>query len=303
MTCSTRPPASPLLDLSHLVSDDESSNESSDDGGGERHRHRIVFHASEVAALCGFNSYKRRHEALSGVWRRMDYGGYAAALERNPGGECLPEDRPLSEQDAVLIRVAETSPASHTGPEAADIAAQLMASTESAETKRRLRSITSCAYGSAVEKETKYLLKTSCGYQDLYEDPGFFKRELTDGVALGGRIDCRTPTVLIEIKNRVQSLFGRATKCERVQVHCYMFLLGLRESVVVESFTNRAEDVELNIHTVPFDPAFFETIRAKLLENAAFLLALTKDTTLQDEWVRTEANRRGFFLSSWLRAR
>lgn len=91
-------------------------------------------------------------------------------------------------------------------------------------------------------------------------------------VYVGGRIDAATGDGrIVEIKNRVNRLFGKMVEYERIQVMSYMYIYGVSSGVLVERFND-----DVLTHDVEFDSAFWNEVVVPGLKDFA--------ATIQDKY-------------------
>lgn len=83
---------------------------------------------------------------------------------------------------------------------------------------------------------------------DLVRDGNTYRKPLFEGFDMVGRVEGRTGTSVVEIKNRL-SLFDEVRDFEKVELFGYMFLLGKKESFLVETSADRPSA----IHQISWD--------------------------------------------------
>lgn len=117
-------------------------------------------------------------------------------------------------------------------------------------------------YGVHQEAKVVQALKVEGNNQEFYrKDFGSF--------VLGGRVDGFVDGKLVEIKNRTNRLFGCVPEYERVQVECYMRLLGIDGCALIERL-----DEEQQSHHLQRNDALWSAIVKGLTAFTQFLREL-----------------------------
>jgi hypothetical protein len=141
-------------------------------------------------------------------------------------------------------------------------------------------------YGTVAEEPTTRQVAES-HKRNVTKDNKYQKRTLIDtmyldaldmhiNVQLGGRIDGVMVgengfDVLVEVKNRVNRLFGSVPEYEKIQVMCYLFICNMQDAILVE----RKDDESIE-HKIEYDAQYFEGIAAGIessLQEVAGLVA------------------------------
>jgi hypothetical protein len=157
------------------------------------------------------------------------------------------------------------------------------------------------SYGNRAEHEMlghiREVMQIPC-----HADPTTYKKHMgdIDGTPwyIGGQIDALADdgSAVIEIKNRVNHLFGRVPVYERLQVQTYLELLDLDRGLVVECL-KEGHVVRTGVMCVPRDrDEWGATVVPVLREFVAFVLRLVGDPALQDEFLTSK--RRNALMSA-----
>lgn len=283
----------------------------------------LCVYASQAAACIGENRHKKLCDAAEAFWERADAESYRSALFRNG----------ILTDDEILARVE------HTHPEVADMlrvaARNVESSTEVADkyatlankfqdfaeenkfgmdTRRvvddALRKTSYTTYGNAQESRVFAYIRETMGI-DCVEDPTFYRVQA--GVIttphgefpwfIGGKIDAISAdrTLLIEIKNRVNRLFGKPPSYEMVQVQTYLYLLGIDKGLLVECMrtSERGGSTQQDVNAMPVDrdeTSWKTDIFPKLQGFVDFIANLIHDPALQDKFLRSK--RRSAMISA-----
>jgi hypothetical protein len=136
-----------------------------------------------------------------------------------------------------------------------------------------------CQEGPSLDRYQASVGKISQRNGQYYKKTIPFGTEATDVLQLGGRVDGITEDgKLVEMKNRQYRMFSFIPTYEKVQVHAYMFLTGILECHLVQSY--KGKEVS---SVVPFEESFWDDI-VKLLRNfAKGMKALRSSESLQDQ--------------------
>jgi hypothetical protein len=97
-------------------------------------------------------------------------------------------------------------------------------------------------------------------------------------IYVGGKCDGigRRPTdgkrVVLEIKNRVSRLFRSVPEYERIQIMCYLFVLGMDEALLLERY--RDDSME---HGVTFDEVYWRELQQGIQDAARSVVSMIQD--------------------------
>lgn len=132
-----------------------------------------------------------------------------------------------------------------------------------------------CEYGTKKEDSALDI------YNNTYNTKVKFTNELLcknfKDYTLGGRVDglnLKDPEnpIVVEAKNRTKKLFNFIPVYEKMQVHCYMKMLNVKESHLIEKYENTHK-----IHSVPFDDDFYDYIHEYFNTIKNVILEIKKD--------------------------
>lgn len=255
----------------------------------------MLIHASEVAACVGRNPYKSREEMLSIVLRRYDAAAFEGSgleiqemVDAKVVATARSEDHAIDaailavENSGVKASVEEVHELVRVGQAAtASSVSESMTPIVRATVARYCRDEAFRQFGIAKEGDSMRGLEQTVGV--LTKDDKYTKRRV-DGlfpVFVGGRVDgfatppprdgekVARPTVLVEIKNRMNRLFRRVVDYERIQCLTYMHIFERRCAKLVERMGE-----EVAVHDVPFDHIEWTEISSDLQAFAVDVRAL-----------------------------
>jgi hypothetical protein len=232
---------------------------------------RVVLYASKLAACAGMHPYVAQRsladEYASVVLGRADTGWLEPAAQAE---QALAQLAPASR--AAVDGILAAAPC-YAG--AAEAAAALEAAravggvTDAVMEVVRERLFT--AQGNRSEPEVRRQAEAArgtpivqCAHFRVPSEPWFVAAGSGSGgsssgsrVFVGGKHDGidRANARLIEIKTRQRRFLG-VPDYERVQVHAYMAIFGLRNATLIESFLGERRE-----HAVPFDDELWERVR------------------------------------------
>ncbi|KAJ3163911.1 hypothetical protein HDU88_006080 [Geranomyces variabilis] len=242
----------------------------------------IVILASNLASCVGLNRYCSLAEAAETVFARCYPRTYRKALARigqsiGPTVEEILKE--LSATAAVEVAVAST---------ATDLAANLRSllinvGGVDSEIAKDVRKHVYMERGARGEAKTLIALETTMK-QKIGERNDRLNVLQLDTMSSGrqlrlsGRVDgIAADGTLVEVKNRQRRFAGRVRLHEKVQVHAYMELTGIRSCIIAETF-----DGETRSDRVDFDESFWFMIVSRITRFARHLDRLLDDEALQD---------------------
>ena len=262
----------------------------------------VTLHASSFAGFIGKHPYNKQHEVFEKTWCRASPETYAEALKRN---NRLTEQQELELLRAknpevdVTLHAAETT----VSTSAASVALNKNTLTEEIEgtltphekklVTEEIRKQLFTRYGTAQETSVLDILVEEMGMNLKPGNDVAYTRvfETATGTPwkLVGKIDALTDTnTVVEVKNRVNRLFMRPTEYEKIQVECYLRLVGSEKALLVESLTSEGMGRTLNI--IPLDrndEVWAEWCRCA--DNIVdYLQRLIDDSTLQDVYFQSK---------------
>jgi hypothetical protein len=209
-------------------------------------RGRLVLYASKLAAIAGMNPFVPRQELLDQL--RPDAPPVDEKRDVALALAALPE--PVRLRVDAAIREGDTDAVVRAADEARDT---LPASAAS-------HVVSALFTANGTRSEARIIegagLRSAAGGRFLVSrDPWF--SEVDVDVYLGGKHDATSAdaSTIVEVKTRQRRFLG-APLYERVQLHAYMVITGVRSATLVESFRDERRE-----HAVPFDEQLWERVR------------------------------------------
>lgn len=264
----------------------------------------ICIHASAFAAFIGKHPYSKHHDAFEKVWERASPHTYAAALSRHGRRTATQHLESLKNATPEIARSLET--AARVGTAANDATAVTDATTmlaadvdslglskhDASLVKDEIRKELFTHYGTTKEHSVIDIVRREMDI-DVREDSSLHSAIFTTPGGtpwkLVGRIDGITAdgSTIIEIKNRVRRLFMTLTEYERIQVECYLVLIGTADrALVVESFRPQDErTTTLNIIPVDRGDEVWPECLVRATVLVEYLTALIDDEAMQDVYL------------------
>lgn len=263
----------------------------------------LCVYASQLAACIGRHSHCRVGDAVLSVWERASPAGFREAMARNGlrTEDELVEDLVSSRDDLrALFDRSLRHEACSAGVAAsyADVSDEL-AAVDMDESDRRLlgaalRKNLFTGYGTRAEPEALEYVRGALGIP-CREDPRLHRACMgeVDGVPwhVAGRVDAVSDSgaMVIEIKNRVNRLFGRVPQYEQLQVRAYLELLGAPHGVLVECLKGAAGGMQANALPVTRDREQWEReVVPRLRAFVHFVLRLVREPALQDAFLKSK---------------
>lgn len=144
----------------------------------------------------------------------------------------------------------------------------------------------SCDYGT--KKETNVLDLYNQEYEThlKYTNELFYKE--LDKYILGGRVDginikdIKNP-IIVEAKNRINNLFDFVPVYEKMQVHCYMKMLDINETHLIEKYKNTHK-----IHNIKFREEFYEYLDIYFSNIVSIILKIKSDPSFYNKMSLSE---------------
>lgn len=269
----------------------------------------ISVHASAFAGLIGKHAYVKHHEAFEKIWERVSPTTFVSALARHGRQtarqrlQTLQTTAPeIARSLAVAERVGSMAPetCAVTDTKAAlteDIDALGLSKDDAAIVKDEIRKQLFTHYGTAKETSVIDILNREMDL-DVRDDDALYARTFTTpgGIPwrLAGRIDGITGdrSTVIEVKNRVNRLFGTPPPYERIQVECYLRLVDdAHRAILVESLrTHQEHAATINLIPMTRDDALWDECTARMNVVLEYLAALIDDEAMQDIYLAKPAS-------------
>jgi len=274
----------------------------------------LCIYASQAAACINENKYKKIADAVETFWHRADAESYNSAMARNN----------ILTNEEIVEKVGKTHPkiarliqdASKEEESSTDVANKYsklskefekyagdnyISSDIAAVVDDAIRKTAYTTYGNVAEHSVFNYIRDVLKI-DIVDDPSFYKDVIgtvetkygSFEYSIGGKIDgiTRDRKILVEIKNRVNRLFGKPPSYEMIQVQTYLHLLNLDKAFLVECLRSKEGSVvadDVNCITVNRDRAYFEVEILPRLEGFVnFVVNLIHDEKLQNKFLMSK---------------
>jgi len=260
----------------------------------------ICIYASELAVVLGINKYQNLSDIIIKLWQKnypIDYENMTTQVKHKHQVVFTPketdmqvirriqDDANINVQEKVnnCLQLKDTSQLLKNRQEIfkeVDQNKNLDNETKQ-EFKKSLESVTNKVFGTINEKSIidYYMMRSG---KKVISNQRFIKKDICTYKdikwSLGGKIDGITEdNVVVEIKNRIYKLFYTMRDYEKPQIQTYMYILGLSQGHLVESFKRQGE-VTLNIIEENFDQEYWNNIVLARLNNFIKLFHLFLDS-------------------------
>jgi hypothetical protein len=267
---------------------------------------KIIVYASQIPACIGANKYAKPAEAFEKLWQRVAPQSFKNALARHA---LKTDDQRLDEIVAQHVSVASAV------KDAESLADRVRASPEVAKAyvaaSKAIEPTLSAADTKVVDAAIRKTMFTSFGTRnesDIFEAVrGRLKFDIErdesfkhvvigdiDGIewGIGGRIDGISVdgNTVVEIKQRINRLFGVAPPYEYVQIQCYLHMIeSATQGVLVECYCPPQGGRIMNVIPVDKDDEVWDDdIRPKLEAFVCYLIGLVGDEGMQDTYLKSK---------------
>jgi hypothetical protein len=260
----------------------------------------ITIYASELAACVGFNRFQPVSEVAKKIFERTDPVTFNKALYRNElkkkrSIENVLYDLDLSERVIKLVR--DEDDGYDEKADAREKSAQRMEEIDKIiievgdktdeEFAKDLTSFVFTERGKNSEGPALDRAQEDLGTVINARNTQFFKKyiEYDDEeqqrrkrYQIGGKVDGITEDgKLVEVKNRQYKLLNSVPVYEKIQIHAYMFITGIKECHLVQCFGDKTES-----KLIEFDDAFWDDVIKRLNVFVQELAKVIKNEENQD---------------------
>ena len=254
---------------------------------------KIFINASEVAALIGKNKFKSSGDILYRIWEKYFYHDIHNTILRlkEKSVKVIPKEtdeevvnRITKESGADLKnemkKCMNTKDVNKLRETKKDVINKIEKSNISREKKnefkKSLENVANTNFGTINERDIlqEYMLKTN---NNATTNNTYYKKKIGDSVIndeviewfIIGKVDAlvvssndNSSNTVIEIKNRIYRYFKEVREYEKIQTFVYMFLLGYRQSHLVEALKDKKCDI--NIIEINYDDDYWKEIVSEI---------------------------------------
>jgi hypothetical protein len=267
----------------------------------------IYINASRAAALLGHNKYAKQHQEFEAVWQKVCPVSYENAQRRNSvSSDASKLAEILRKEPEIRLACANAPSISAQSSSSAEVAAAHTATSSSlpvtslspkerALVRDELRARFFTSYGCHNETDVFRRVRDAHPGMNIVEGGGVYYKRLMGSIRgidwyIGGKIDAISGdgSCVIEIKNRVNRLFGKVADYEMVQLQWYLHLLpAARSALLVECYRPDANTVQLGSQRVDKDPGLWDIYMAKTRVILEYLIDVLEDPGKQDFYMRS----------------
>ena len=267
---------------------------------------KILLYSSQIPACIGSNKYCKPAEAFEKVWQRISPHTFKNALERN---SLKTDEQRLDEIVAKNVSIAQAVTSAEKIAERVTVSPEISKAYVAA--SQTIDPTLSAADTKVVDSAIRKTMFTSFGTHNesgiFYEVRGRLKFDIErddsfrhvvlgdiDGVewGIGGRLDgiSTDGSTIVEIKQRINRLFGTAPPYEYVQIQCYLRMVETAtQAVLVESFCPPQGGRIMNVIPIDADDEMWnDEIQPKLQAFVRYLIGIIGDENLQDEFMKSK---------------
>jgi len=134
--------------------------------------------------------------------------------------------------------------------------------------------------------------KTLTNEQGWVEIPLVKLSNNIEWIIIGKYDGITTENELVEAKMRQKCLFKKMRDYENVQVQLYLHALGYKQGYLVESFTNKKNDMQLYTHEVQYNEEYVnEVILERLKQFIKFFELVMSDDKMKQDIIKGDLKR------------
>ena len=157
------------------------------------------------------------------------------------------------------------------------------------------------SFGTAKEAEAVTRFVANHGFNvHVAPDQTFFKA-VSENLFIAGRVDGLIgDDKVLEVKNRMNRLFGSVPEYERVQCMSYMWLSGRPYCVWLQALNKGASDMQQDHKTLHFDEDLWDQICSRLIAFADCVWRHEESTETADDYQRCKDGEKDHYLLSFM---
>lgn len=265
-------------------------------------RNFITIYASEASACIGMNKFISINDITKKIWERSCFNTYKGAFQRyqKKRENAIQQEIDYIDLNEKLGKPSTTTSHIHYINASDHYLIDLKDDLYDGDAMNKkhidkMRSKIFTQKGILSEENSLNKLEKELDTKITERNARFYKQFITyetedgttDKFAIGGKIDGVTSErKIVEVKNRQYRIFDTIPEYEKVQIHIYMFLTGISECHVVQSFGEKTKQDILE-----FDPWFFDTLKTSIISYVKKLKNLMSDESLQDDLIENDIFR------------
>jgi len=268
---------------------------------------KIYLYASEIATYLGLNIYRNISEEIEKLWERVDPNGYEEIHKKyyeESGIKIRKKEekiREIMEKTGVREKLEETEQKINDETNIDEL--NELKNNIKEEIKKKINNVEDAKL---VDKYINQKFNTNFGINnetsaiEQYEikfgdkvtiDTNFYSRQVGEinniPWFIGGKIDGRTDTHIIEIKNRMNRLFKIIPSYEKAQLLCYLYILESQNLHTARLIQRLKKDHScMDYHDISFDHNIWKTnVEIPLSHFVSFFTEFILSPSLQMEYL------------------
>jgi len=268
----------------------------------------LIINISQIAIITGHNQYKTKRDFLIEFWQKYDkkdYEKFSKSL-----GFIKESDKEIIEKIASKnnIDIAQELKSCSKTTNLNDFASikknilskvDNLNESEKKEIIKSIDNVTNTKFGIKNENDVTKLYETMTNTK-IIKDNRYHKKSIYSNdflnIMIGGKIDGinNTTSCIIEVKNRVKTLFHILRDYEKVQIMCYMHLFESLKGHLVEALKKKT-NTDINIIEVDYDEKYMEMILSKIIIFGHFFYDFFNNDKLKRDFLEDKFEIYSFF--------
>jgi len=258
----------------------------------------LVINISQIAIITGDNKYKTKRDFLIEFWQkydRDDYENYISKIDfvKNSDAEIIEK---ISIKNNINIakelkKCSKTTNLNDFSSIKKDILIKVkdLNENEKKEIIKSIDNVTNTKFGikneTDITKLYEEMTNTKIIKDDRYHKINIYSDKFLN-ISIGGKIDGinNSNNSIIEVKNRMKTLFYTLRDYEKVQIMCYIYLFKTSKGDLVEALKKK-DKTDINIIEVNYDEKYMESIILKIITFGHFFLDFMKNDNLKKDFL------------------
>ena len=268
----------------------------------------LIINISQIAIITGDNQYKTKRDFLIEFWQKYDkkdYEKFSSSIGFIKENDKEIIEKIASKNNIDIAQELKSCAKTTNLNDFASIKKNILSKVDNlneSEKKEIIKSIDNVT-------NTKFGIKNETDVTKLYEsktssiiikDNRYHKKSIYSNdflnIMIGGKIDGinNSNSCIIEVKNRVKTLFHILRDYEKVQIMCYMHLFESYKGHLVEALKKKGA-TDINIIEVDYDEKYMEIIISKIIVFGHFFYEFFNNDKLKKDFLEDNFNIDGIF--------